>query len=424
MLKQFASSRVKSVRSVTCEVLALLGDFLDISESTAAFVDLMSLLAGDSTSTIRRRVPELIGAYVFRFDDGRERALLSARFSILVRDPSPHVRLSAATFLLKLSDSFDAQTRLVMIEPALKLLIADSHECVRKVVMTSLGALIAGLGPLVDPDLLQRYCALLMSADSDVAYGAAFAFPGVALTLGREKWPDLKMAFEAVVQSAEFRIRRTLSFGLASFAPMMSPDELLRYSVGFLNDMSEVAIGVIASLHQLVGLVGLVERRAELLFCLVDPIQKYPKWRTRLQVSQQLRYCSEAFERTVLLNSAAELLRDQVAVVRNDAVLSFVCLMKEDDFGGLRELWESENWVDRFVVASMFTCFTDEVAEVGVEVLGRLANDPVANVRIAVSRCIGSVIGRISVGEGEEKLRTAMNRLLEDSDPDVRVLVG
>jgi hypothetical protein len=67
-----------------------------------------------------------------------------------------------------------------------------------------------------------------------------------------------------------------------------------------------------------------------------------------------------------------------------------------------------------------------EVHRVGHGRITRLANDPVANVRIAVSRCIGSVIGRIRVRvrDGGEKLRTAMNRLLEDSDPDVRVLMG
>jgi serine/threonine-protein phosphatase 4 regulatory subunit 1 len=188
------------------------------------------------------------------------------------------------------------------------LLLGDSRATVREVVMKGLGPMIAQFGAQVQPPLVAKYCTLLSATESSIAFSAAFAFPAVALTLGRARWPEVKRAFEVAVSAKDYQIRRSLAFGLASFGPILDAETLCGVAKDFLRDVSEVAVGIITNLYQL---VQYIERKEELLFCLIEPRTKYPKWRMRLRVSEQLRYCSDVFDRAALMASAKELLRDE-----------------------------------------------------------------------------------------------------------------
>jgi HEAT repeat protein len=92
--------------------------------------------------------------------------------------------------------------------------------------------------------------------------------------------------------------------------------------------------------------------------------------------------------------------------------------MEPSNFTDLTPMFESANWVDRFVAASMFGYFPDPVLAVGVDVFEKLLKDPVVNVRIAASRYLGSVASRIE--DGEERFAALKAEMLNDPDPDVR----
>jgi hypothetical protein len=201
------------------------------------------------------------------------------------------------------------------------------------------------------------------------------------------------------------------------FGPLMNQTALRQLAIDFLHDVSEVAIGVITNLYQI---IRYIDRKEDLLFCLVNPMEKYSKWRIRLRVSEQLRYCSEDYDHGVLKESAKQLLRDDAAIVRNDALLSFVCLVNADDIEYLVAMTASNFWIDRMVTAAMIGYFTDEIIEATAGLVCSLAVDPVPNVRIAATRSLKALIARDL--PGVDRLCESYERLKDDSDVDVRQL--
>jgi HEAT repeat protein len=387
ILQRFAASPTLSLRLISAQTISLL-------PSPSSLSDLISKFAVDQSPAVRCLAPSLLTS---------TKALWTS-YSSLAKDPSPEVRVAVAHSLLPLCDSLSDDSAFIL--PILTPLLDDPIASVRTAAVPNLGPLIVHLGPIADASIVTRYCASLESADS---FSAAFSFPGVALTLGRNRWKELEKAFENVRGAKDVRVRRCLAFGLIAFGPLLSPTRLCEIAADFLVDSEDVAIGVISNLYQIVRFVDLPERLGGCFG------RKYRKWRVRLRVSEQLRYCAEDFERGILREAVKPLLRDEVAVVRMDAALSFACLFVESEMRFLGEMARSKCWRERQVAALIGVSLEDEMMEIAAEVLESLCVDPVINVRIAAGRAFG---GREKRGSwyGIENLRI-------DPDPDVREYV-
>jgi serine/threonine-protein phosphatase 4 regulatory subunit 1 len=302
--------------------------------------------------------------------------------------------------------------------PTLRRFLEDSQEPVRNVALKNLGALMAQFGSAIDPALVAKYCSLLAAGDPEMVFAAAFSFPAVALALGRARWPEIKPAFDVAVGSQNYQVRRSLAFGLVSFGPMMDQADLRTVLLDFLNDISEVAVGALTNLYQI---VRYIVNKSEVLECLMGLLKKNAKWRMRLRISEQLRYCSEEFDREVLREAAKQLLHDEVAAVRNDAILSFVCFVEPDQVVYVATMAKSAYFVDREVVAAMIGYFPDEVLLQSVPILIALCADPVPNVRVSAARSLKSLGERVPDLQAE--IDAACERLKCDPDVDVRKFV-
>jgi hypothetical protein len=107
--------------------------------------------------------------------------------------------------------------------------------------------------------------------------------------------------------------------------------------------------------------------------------------------------------------------------VRNDAILSFVCLMQDSDLTMLAHFMASACWVDRLVVAAMVGYFDDHFVPAGVAMLAALCNDKVASVRICVAKSVAALTGQAL--DNAQALALIRQKLQADPDPDVRVFV-
>jgi serine/threonine-protein phosphatase 4 regulatory subunit 1 len=418
MLEKFLHSSKAEARTVTAEILTLLVDFLNPEVYAHSITRLFERLGSDLDSIVRNLVPPLISDYSRQFENPRDKVQLSAMFSLLVLDHSTPVRVACAESLLKLAEGLDARSRIVTVMPALRQFLEDSQECVRRIAHKNLGALMAQFGPAVDPALIAKYCSLLAAGDTEMAFAAAFSFPAVALALGKPRWPEIKPAFEVAVGSQNFQVRRSLAFGLVSFGPMMEQAELRAILLDFMNDISEVAVGALTNLYQI---VQYIEDKFEVLSCLVGLLRKNANWRMRLRISEQLRYCSEEFDHSLLRESAKLLLHDKVAAVRNDAILSFVCLMVPDELPYVATMAASAYFVDREVVAAMIGYFPDNVLPQAVPLLIELCADKVPNVRLSAARSLRSLGDRVP--DLRTEIAAACERLRCDPDMDVREFV-
>jgi hypothetical protein len=266
-----------------------------------------------------------------------------------------------------------------IIEEVLLCLIGDSSKSIQAMLATRIGPLIGVIGGSVSPVIVRHYTQFLMSHDSDTACSSAFCFPAVVLAIGPDRYTsELSDFFRACLVESEVRTRRSLACGLVSCAHLVNRDELYDIVSELLKDVSEVMIGVLSNLSDL---VELVDDRATLLFGLTNPTGRFADWRGRLRLSEQIRKCAQYFDRNELFESAMELIEDEVAVVRADAAVSLGRLARVKDIELIRAAAENESHWTRLSIAKAFQYMDVQVAIAGRDVLDRLLMDPVLAVK-------------------------------------------
>lgn len=415
LLVSFSKSASKEVRMTCVAVVSFLTQFFDPKVWYPQLYEILSTLASDQLGTIRAKIPQLIALYAKKIPDQISRAQLSGRYILFCRDSTTTVRQAAAEFLMTLSDALDQNERYITILPEINMLLIDPVESVRSAASRNLGQIIASLGSRADTQIVSKYCSLLTSRDANASFQAAYAFSAVAIALGKERWGELASAFEVACASKFPKVRRTLSFALSSFAHLLEPNDLVNVAGTFLRDFPEIAVGVISTLHQI---VNLIEDKQSLLFCLEEPDTKYKSWRMRIKVSEQLRYCAEFYDKNILFQSAKDLIADDVAVVRKDAVLSFSYLLTEDKLSLVTQMTCDDRYWEREAAASVIGSLDINLAKQLIKPLLDLCHDKVANVRISAAVAAISLSDRLD-GEDKEAIVNAIEELKHDADIDV-----
>jgi HEAT repeat protein len=341
----------------------------------------------------------------------KERAQLTGKFSLLCRDQSEEVRKSAAEAIVALSEVNDPVSRLVTVVPAARLLLNDASAAVRSLTTRNLGPLIASIGANCDAVIVNKFSAALSSTDLGLCFSAAYAFPAVARVLGQKRFSELAPGFEAVVNSPEYRVRRSIAYGLFEYASVIPPQELSDAVSSFLKDIPTVAIGIFANLN---CLLPILSDHARLIQALENP-QGLQSWRARFEISKQLLLCQPFFDRSALLKIAQTLVTDSVWKVRRDAALSVATLMEEADLLFLIRLAKNGNARERISAAWIIKNMKFELLiDVVIERLRALLRDSVANVRAAAARAVAPHAVNVPA------ITELAQSVTLDEDPDVR----
>ena len=76
--------------------------------------------------------------------------------------------------------------------------------------------------------------------------------PGVALTLGRERWAEIRGAYDMLAHSVHWKVRRSLACSLHEMARILGSElaeaDLVPVFQEMLGDADEVSIGVVNNL--------------------------------------------------------------------------------------------------------------------------------------------------------------------------------
>jgi HEAT repeat protein len=341
----------------------------------------------------------------------KERAQLSGKFSLLCRDQEEEVRKSAAEAIVALSEVNDPLSRLVTVVPAARLLLNDASAVVRSLTTRNLGPLIASIGANCDAVIVSKFSAALSSSDLGLCFAAAYAFPAVVLVLGKRRFPELAAGFEAVVNSPEYRVRRTIAFGLFEYSAVIPQKEFSDVVFSFLKDVGTVSIGIFANFHRL---LPVLPQPTQCIKYLRNP-QAYKDWRIRFEISKQARLCVQFFDRAELLKIAQTLAGDAVWKVRKDSAVSIATLMEVEDVVFLIQLAEKTSVMGRLSAAWIIQWLRPELLiDAVVERLGALVRDDVVNVRAAAARAVIAHAGDVP------KIQELVQTIKRDEDPDVR----
>lgn len=350
-LLSLASSEKKMLRTIAALTLEYCAEIIDINPEFDKISTIIIEFATDSSPSIRSHVPSIVTEFISTVEESSSKSQLAAQMFLLAHDKSPAVRKSVIEYLYDFSKKVELDTKILTVEPVLTILLDDQTLQIRMLALARFAPILSTIGPDISEELVKKYCHCLLSEEENVAYSVAFAFSAFALVIGSERFnKEVYPSFANALQSYDLRVRRTLSFSLALYAQLFTPSDLCITVSTLLKDLPFVSIGVISNLSTI---LPYVDDKQSLLFCLLNPSSKYSEWRTRLKVSEQLRKCKQFFDRETLLKSALELVEDDVAVVRKDAVKSISELMNEDDIEKLKKLAKSENHWTRLSAAEI-----------------------------------------------------------------------
>lgn len=158
----------------------------------------------------------------------------------------------------------------------------------------------------------------------------AFNFPAVALTLGRDRWSELRDLYLHVASDRDVKVRRTLAASLGELAKIIGEENADRDLVGVWWDSiyceeEEVRVKAIECVDDFVLVFG-ADRGADIIQKLVDVWDEgvFKNWKAREAIAKALTSLARSSGGQQVPSSARALLtralEDRVAAVREVAV--------------------------------------------------------------------------------------------------------
>lgn len=377
-LLSLSSSEKKKLRLTSALILELSTNSIDANLEFDKFSELVLQLATDYSSLIRSHIPNIVTNFIDTIQMPINQSQLSTQIILLAHDKSANVRKTVIECLYDFSIKVDVNTKILIVQPALILLLEDSVEQIRLLSLARFPLIINSIGESCPEELIKKYSYYLLSEENNTSYSVSFGFSAVAVAIGKERfYSELYTSFLSALQSLDLRVRRTLAFSLKTYAFIFNPSDLCEVVCTILKDLPYVSIGIVSQLSEF---LPLVDDKESLMFCLVNPSSKYSEWRMRLRVSEQLRKCKHFFDPKKLLESAAELIEDDIAIVRKDAALSFAELMQIDDIPILKNYSMSDNHWTRLCAIQICANIKFPHSEIK-KIIKKLTKDPVYAVK-------------------------------------------
>lgn len=105
----------------------------------------------------------------------------------------------------------------------------------------------------------------IAQVDNDTAYYCAFNFPAVLRTVGSQNWYEkLKPMHDQMVRDMRWKVRRSLSYSMHECARILGPaiteSDLMPVLFHFLQDIADVAAGVLENLPQILQVLSQEQR--------------------------------------------------------------------------------------------------------------------------------------------------------------------
>ncbi|KAI0065473.1 ARM repeat-containing protein, partial [Artomyces pyxidatus] len=277
----------------------------------------------------------------------------------------------------------------------------------------------------------------------------AFNLPAVALTLGHERWGELRPLYEFLAQCEAMKVRRTLAASVGEMARIVGPMHAARdmfpmWRAAMGAPEVEVRLKAVGALESLIGALASEERPGVLSIVEERWDTRALGWKERealagglvglvIQVGEPLSGRVSALVRRAL--------EDEVAAVREAGVRSLPIMYQV--LTGARHVWEQLSAdVREMAHSSIFrrrmtfvACYQALLTANGYQMivedspyrycLAQLSEDPIIDVRIGVARLVGTIYNQF-IRSGlsfPQPLDEILQRLQADAAPGVRAYV-
>ncbi|KAI0093538.1 armadillo-type protein [Irpex rosettiformis] len=273
----------------------------------------------------------------------------------------------------------------------------------------------------------------------------AFNLPAVALTVGRERWSELRELYHTLSHTPSFKVRRTLAASLGEIAKIIGPEQAHKdlmpiWWASVRSDEGDIRLRVLEASVVFVATIG-PEDRKEVLIGLEEKVWPLLKgWRERDTLLKALPAFAavENVDETTVWSILRKSLVDPAAVVRETAVSTLPALLKlwASRMEVIQMVWTdvlglatSSSYRQRMTFLACHQAILQSDLHGGdflngkfLETLSLLSEDPIVDVRLRVARLLGAFSVRLSglSVELSNSLHDLANKLGQDPSSDVK----
>ncbi|KAI9303316.1 armadillo-type protein [Cunninghamella echinulata] len=393
----FARDATSHVRNATILTLPILCELLPYEEKSRLAVDSVALFMKDADYNVRFTLAEIIGEVIAKFlpDDWE---ITGQPGNV----PEPIIK-----FFLSLGDN-------------------SSHQPTQ--------------------ESIENQCSLL----------CAYNFPAVVLTAGASYWDThFKEKYMKLAKDHQIKVRSSFAHSLHVIARIIGPNrterDLIHIFALYVLDVDEIKRGILEHLADFLSILG-VEKRLEYLPVLTEIWESVVTNRTLrgILVSQLASIVPLTTTLDQILDHILPLVisgcQDEIASIRETSTQVFSIIVQHFKHDASNfETWmthltkelttftlPSSNYRQRQVFSN--ACYNmltnglpyEEFIKYLLPKILPLANDPVTNVRIAVSKCLGALYYKVLVLDQQlhyQDLYDTVKKLATDKDQDVRHFV-
>jgi serine/threonine-protein phosphatase 2A regulatory subunit A len=261
---------------------------------------------------------------------------------------------------------------------------------------------------------------------------------------------------EELVHDSSQHVRTSLASTITGIAPAIGHEgtinRLVPLFLALLQDeIPDVRLNIVSRIGEVNTVVG-IQVLSERLLPAVVGLARYRMWRVRFAVIEHIpvlakqlgpEYFSTAQSASVdeqgmtLLELCVEWLQDEVFAIRQAAATNLKALA--EIFGAewavqnlvpqLKSMSSSTNYLHRLTVVSSCALLFEAIgqssgAEVLLQEVARLAQDPVPNVRFNVSKALMKMFPLIDKAVLGSSVKPALQTMCEDPDDDVKFYAG
>ncbi|KIP08182.1 hypothetical protein PHLGIDRAFT_117498 [Phlebiopsis gigantea 11061_1 CR5-6] len=272
----------------------------------------------------------------------------------------------------------------------------------------------------------------------------AFNYPAVALTLGRERWHEIRELYLSLSENPMVKVRRTLAASLGEIARIIGPEQakqdLVRvWWTSMHAEESEVRLKAVETLTSFIPALGDAERSDILKGLNGDVWARLRMWREREAVMKALGGWAAiiSLDETVLRGLLRKGLQDTVASVREESVTALAALAVAWSTRpqSLEHLWEmlrtlatSSSYRHRMTSLSCYQTVLlalkdfSLLSESFLQTLKSLGKDSTVDVRIRTSRFLGILVAEFPglPDSVYQAVRELAQDLSADSSHDVK----
>ncbi|CAO3644723.1 unnamed protein product [Cunninghamella blakesleeana] len=456
------SSLAQYVGSIRCE------------ETCLTIIEELSM---DDLFHVRREAAVAIGSIVYYIPCHTIIDRLIPLYYLLARDPTPPVRMAIILTLPTLCELLPHEQKCKIAVESVALFMKDTDYNVRFTLAKVIGEVIAKFLPEnwevtgqpgnVPESIIKFFLSLgdntshqsitQESIEDECSLLCAYSFPAAVLTAGATFWDThFKEKYMRLAKDHQLKVRLSFAHSLHAIAKIIGPERTERdlihiFALYILDVDDEIKLGILEHLADFLSCLGIV-KRLEYLPVLAEIWESVVTHRTlrHVLVTQLALIIPLTTHLDQVIDHILPLVisgcQDEVAIIRETSTQVFSAIIRHfkhdaTHFEILMNLLAKElnifispssNYRRRQLFANV--CFNmltnglpyEDFIKYLLPKILPLTNDSVANVRIAVSKCLGALYYKLFVLNQHlhnQELHDAIKKLAIDNDQDVRHFV-